>query len=50
MYCYSAAVHRERRHYLRAAMQELSHILVDVPGLLGPKVILLYSQNASLEN
>lgn len=31
-------IHRERRNYLRTALKEMSLILSDQPGLLGPKV------------
>ena len=31
-------VHKERRNYLRTALKEMSLILSDQPGLLGPKV------------
>ncbi len=31
-------MHRERRRYLKAALQELNRLLTDAPGLLGPKV------------
>lgn len=45
--CYSNSVqhaplvHRERRKYLRTALKELSLILTDQPGLLGPKVLFV---------
>lgn len=31
-------MHRERRKFLRGALKELSQVLADEPGLLGPKV------------
>ncbi|XP_050438959.1 membrane-associated protein Hem [Adelges cooleyi] len=34
--------HRERRKYLRTALKELGLILTDQPGLLGPKVLLIF--------
>lgn len=37
----SPGLHRERRNYLRAAMQELSHIISDQPGLFGPKALVV---------
>ncbi|XP_028399660.1 nck-associated protein 1 homolog [Dendronephthya gigantea] len=37
----SPGIHRERRNYLRAAMQELSHIISDQPGLFGPKALVV---------
>ncbi|XP_065072072.1 nck-associated protein 1 homolog [Rhopilema esculentum] len=36
----SAAFHRDRRQYLRMAIEELNEILGDQPGLLGPKALL----------
>ena len=39
MYMYfSGPLHRERRRYLRTALNELYLLLSDQPGLLGPKV------------
>lgn len=38
----SGAMHRERRNFLRGAMNELLNVLEDEPGLLGPKVSLLF--------
>lgn len=35
---FSASLHRERRNYLRTALQEMALILSDQPGLVGPKV------------
>ncbi|KAK5608775.1 Nck-associated protein 1-like [Crenichthys baileyi] len=35
------AMHRERRHFLRAALKELFKILEDEPGLLGPKALFV---------
>ena len=37
---YSAAFHRDRRQYLRMAIEELNEILGDQPGLLGPKALI----------
>ncbi|XP_027196492.2 nck associated protein 1 Hem [Dermatophagoides pteronyssinus] len=34
--------HRERRKYLRAALKELSLLLSDQPGLLGPKTLFVF--------
>lgn len=34
--------HRERRKYLRTALKELALILTDQPGLLGPKILLVF--------
>lgn len=39
---YSVYRHRERRKYLRTALKELAMILTDQPGLLGPKVLLIF--------
>lgn len=39
---YSVYRHRERRKYLRTALKELAMILTDQPGLLGPKVLLVF--------
>ena len=38
-------IHRERRNYLRTALREMSLILSDQPGLLGPKVGLSLLSN-----
>ena len=38
-------IHRERRNYLRTALKEMSLILSDQPGLLGPKVGLSLLSN-----
>ncbi|MEQ2307128.1 Nck-associated protein 1-like, partial [Ameca splendens] len=35
------AMHRERRHFLRAALKELFKVLEDEPGLLGPKALFV---------
>ena len=35
---YSGPLHRERRRYLRTAINELISLFSDSPGLLGPKV------------
>ncbi|XP_076048024.1 nck associated protein 1 Hem isoform X3 [Oratosquilla oratoria] len=35
-------MHRERRKYLRTALKELSLILTDQPGLLGPKALFVF--------
>lgn len=35
-------IHRERRKFLRSALKELSQILSDQPGLLGPKALLVF--------
>ncbi|KAI1899989.1 hypothetical protein AGOR_G00067600 [Albula goreensis] len=37
-----AAMHRERRHFLRNAIKELSKVLDDEPGLLGPKALFVF--------
>lgn len=37
----SPGLHRERRNYLRTALQELSHIISDQPGLFGPKALVV---------
>lgn len=34
-------VHKERRNYLRTALKEMSLILSDQPGLLGPKILVV---------
>lgn len=34
-------IHRERRNYLRTALKEMSLILADQPGLLGPKILVV---------
>lgn len=34
-------IHRERRNYLRTALKEMSLILSDQPGLLGPKILVV---------
>ncbi|XP_064160819.1 nck-associated protein 1-like [Anguilla rostrata] len=36
------ALHRERRLYLRGALKELSKVLEDEPGLLGPKALFVF--------
>ena len=36
-----AAMHRERRRYLRSALNELNLLLGDSPGLLGPQVFIV---------
>ena len=41
-------IHRERRNYLRTALKEMSLILSDQPGLLGPKVGLSLLSNNTL--
>ncbi|XP_078287287.1 nck-associated protein 1-like isoform X1 [Rhinoraja longicauda] len=38
----SGSVHRERRHFLRSAVKELSAILTEEPGLLGPKALFVF--------
>ncbi|XP_057703129.1 nck-associated protein 1-like isoform X2 [Corythoichthys intestinalis] len=38
----SGALHRERRHYLRGALNELVTVLEDEPGLLGPKALFVF--------
>uniref|UniRef100_A0A8C9VYW7 NCK associated protein 1 like n=1 Tax=Scleropages formosus TaxID=113540 RepID=A0A8C9VYW7_SCLFO len=37
--CYSGAIHKEKRQFLRNAIKELCKILEDEPGLLGPKAL-----------
>ena len=37
-FIFRGPIHRERRNYLRTALKEMSLILSDQPGLLGPKV------------
>ena len=39
---FSGPFHRERRRYLRVALNELYQLLSDSPGLLGPKVMLVW--------
>lgn len=39
---FSGHVHRERRKFLRTALKELGLILSDQPGLLGPKILLVF--------
>lgn len=39
---FSVYRHRERRKYLRSALKELALILTDQPGLLGPKILLVF--------
>lgn len=39
---FSVYRHRERRKYLRTALKELALILTDQPGLLGPKILLVF--------
>ncbi|KAJ7380999.1 Nck-associated protein 1 [Desmophyllum pertusum] len=34
-------IHKERRNYLRTALKEMSLILSDQPGLLGPKILVV---------
>lgn len=47
--CYNQAIqkasykHRERRKYLRSVLKELGFIFTDQPGLLGPKVLLVFT-------
>ncbi|XP_038642235.1 nck-associated protein 1-like [Scyliorhinus canicula] len=36
------AIHRERRIFLRGAVKELSTILAEEPGLLGPKILFVF--------
>ncbi|XP_046731027.1 nck-associated protein 1-like [Silurus meridionalis] len=36
------AIHREKRHYLRNALKELTKVLEDQPALLGPKVLFVF--------
>ncbi|XP_076845183.1 nck-associated protein 1-like [Brachyhypopomus gauderio] len=36
------AMHRERRHYLRQALKELTKVLEDEPALLGPKALFVF--------
>ncbi|XP_006818857.1 nck-associated protein 1 [Saccoglossus kowalevskii] len=38
----SGALHRERRKFLKTALKELSCILTDQPGLLGPKILYVF--------
>ncbi|XP_069037603.1 nck-associated protein 1-like [Lepisosteus oculatus] len=38
----SGAMHRERRNFLRNAVKELTNILEDEPGLLGPKALFVF--------
>lgn len=46
--CYNQAIqkagykHRERRKFLRTALKELGLILMDQPGLLGPKALMVF--------
>uniref|UniRef100_A0A8C8E4D7 NCK associated protein 1 like n=1 Tax=Oryzias sinensis TaxID=183150 RepID=A0A8C8E4D7_9TELE len=47
VYCTSgcglnSSMHRERRKFLRAALKELSQVLADEPGLLGPKALFVF--------
>lgn len=42
LFCCSVYRHRERRKYLRTALKELALILTDQPGLLGPKILLVF--------
>uniref|UniRef100_A0A8D0GZB5 NCK associated protein 1 like n=1 Tax=Sphenodon punctatus TaxID=8508 RepID=A0A8D0GZB5_SPHPU len=39
---HSGQVHRGRRAFLRIAVQELVNILIDEPGLLGPKAVYVF--------
>ncbi|KAF4093728.1 hypothetical protein AMELA_G00005270 [Ameiurus melas] len=36
------AIHREKRHFLRNALRELTKVLEDQPALLGPKVLFVF--------
>ena len=36
---YRGAIHRDKRRYLRASLNELNMLLADAPGLLGPKMV-----------
>ncbi|XP_060766353.1 nck-associated protein 1-like isoform X2 [Neoarius graeffei] len=36
------AIHREKRHFLRNALKELTKVLEDQPALLGPKVLFVF--------
>ncbi|XP_051865533.1 nck-associated protein 1-like [Pristis pectinata] len=38
----SGSVHREKRNFLRSAVRELSTILSEEPGLLGPKALFVF--------
>ena len=40
---FSAAVHKERRNYLRTALNDMALILSDQPGLIGPKILVVLS-------
>lgn len=35
-------MHAHRRHFLRMALKELYLLLVDEPGLLGPKILFVW--------
>ncbi|EDO45022.1 predicted protein [Nematostella vectensis] len=37
----SVGIHKERRNYLRSALTEMTLILADQPGLLGPKMLII---------
>uniref|UniRef100_UPI00358E413E nck-associated protein 1-like isoform X2 n=1 Tax=Myxine glutinosa TaxID=7769 RepID=UPI00358E413E len=39
---HAGPVHRERRRFLRSALLELSTVLADQPGLLGPKALFVF--------
>jgi NCK-associated protein 1 len=39
-YC-SGIIHRERRKYLRTILRELTLVITDEPGLLGPKILFV---------
>ncbi|XP_077986054.1 nck-associated protein 1-like [Glandiceps talaboti] len=38
----SGPIHKERRKFLRTSLKELSLILTDQPGLLGPKILYVF--------
>jgi NCK-associated protein 1 len=42
-YLNAGRVHRERRKFLRVALKELSQVLTDQPGLLGPKALTVFA-------
>ncbi|CAG0916090.1 unnamed protein product [Notodromas monacha] len=39
----AARVHREKRKFLRVALKEISLVITDQPGLLGPKALTIFS-------
>ena len=48
-YAPRGAMHRERRRYLRSALNELNQLLGDSPGLRGPQVHIFCVSNSGVQ-